>query len=92
MSCQSGRGSAISAPESTRPSITPGLTPAASARLDLTQMSPLFAAVEHAGAGRRHALGRRRRRAARRSAAQAGSKARPALIIMRNTMPGEESV
>ena len=44
MSCQSGSGSAISAPESTSPSITPGLTPAASARLDFTQMSPLFAA------------------------------------------------
>ena len=35
----------MSAPESTRPSITPGLTPAASARLDFTQVRPLFAAA-----------------------------------------------
>ncbi len=43
MACQSGSGSVTSAPASTNPSITPGLTPAASARLDLTQTSPFLA-------------------------------------------------
>ena len=42
--CQSGSGSAMSVPESTSPSMTPVLTPAASARLDFTQIIPFDAA------------------------------------------------
>ena len=47
-----GQGLGMSVPESTSPSITPGLTPAASARLDFTQISPLEAAsITRARAG-----------------------------------------
>ena len=36
-------------PASTRPSITPVLTPAASARLDLVQIKPFFACLDRRG-------------------------------------------